>query len=157
MKEHVRALYRSALSHGIEVPIFTCWTRVARANDDPDMAQIMDTCNFYPGWDLDWTQEALRQLAREEKDSPVMVTELQGGWFSTYGGIAPDKQPYSPQQINALTKSLLAAGLSASSYYMLFGGTNFGYCGAYRDWETDRKSTRLNSSHSAKSRMPSSA
>ena len=29
--------------------------------------------------------------------------------------------------------------------------------GHYRDWETDRKSTRLNSSHSAKSRMPSSA
>ena len=31
------------------------------------------------------------------------------------------------------------------------------YALAYRDWETDRKSTRLNSSHSAKSRMPSSA
>ena len=30
-------------------------------------------------------------------------------------------------------------------------------CDIYRDWETDRKSTRLNSSHSAKSRMPSSA
>ena len=30
-------------------------------------------------------------------------------------------------------------------------------CVGYRDWETDRKSTRLNSSHSAKSRMPSSA
>ena len=29
--------------------------------------------------------------------------------------------------------------------------------GAYRDWETDRKSTRLNSSHSRASRMPSSA
>ena len=29
-------------------------------------------------------------------------------------------------------------------------------CG-YRDWETDRKSTRLNSSHSGESRMPSSA
>ena len=29
--------------------------------------------------------------------------------------------------------------------------------GAYRDWETDRKSTRLNSSHSGESRMPSSA
>ena len=27
----------------------------------------------------------------------------------------------------------------------------------YRDWETDRKSTRLNSSHSGESRMPSSA
>ena len=31
------------------------------------------------------------------------------------------------------------------------------YSWYYRDWETDRKSTRLNSSHSAKSRMPSSA
>ena len=29
--------------------------------------------------------------------------------------------------------------------------------GWYRDWETDRKSTRLNSSHSRASRMPSSA
>ena len=28
---------------------------------------------------------------------------------------------------------------------------------AYRDWETDRKSTRLNSSHEIPSRMPSSA
>ena len=29
--------------------------------------------------------------------------------------------------------------------------------GCYRDWETDRKSTRLNSSHEIPSRMPSSA
>ena len=34
---------------------------------------------------------------------------------------------------------------------------NIGDKARYRDWETDRKSTRLNSSHSAKSRMPSSA
>ena len=33
----------------------------------------------------------------------------------------------------------------------------YGQSYKYRDWETDRKSTRLNSSHSAKSRMPSSA
>ena len=31
------------------------------------------------------------------------------------------------------------------------------YVARYRDWETDRKSTRLNSSHSGESRMPSSA
>ena len=29
--------------------------------------------------------------------------------------------------------------------------------GLYRDWETDRKSTRLNSRHITRSRMPSSA
>ena len=31
------------------------------------------------------------------------------------------------------------------------------YWPCYRDWETDRKSTRLNSSHRSLSRMPSSA
>ena len=33
---------------------------------------------------------------------------------------------------------------------------DIGYA-SYRDWETDRKSTRLNSSHRSLSRMPSSA
>ena len=32
-----------------------------------------------------------------------------------------------------------------------------GWKRGYRDWETDRKSTRLNSSHEIPSRMPSSA
>ena len=35
--------------------------------------------------------------------------------------------------------------------------TLWNYKRAYRDWETDRKSTRLNSSHRSLSRMPSSA
>ena len=33
----------------------------------------------------------------------------------------------------------------------------YSYNVSYRDWETDRKSTRLNSSHITRSRMPSSA
>ena len=35
--------------------------------------------------------------------------------------------------------------------------TTLKFHAAYRDWETDRKSTRLNSSHRSLSRMPSSA
>ena len=38
----------------------------------------------------------------------------------------------------------------------IFYGT-FNAMPGYRDWETDRKSTRLNSSHLKLSRMPSSA
>ena len=38
-----------------------------------------------------------------------------------------------------------------------FGWNYLGYVDLYRDWETDRKSTRLNSSHITRSRMPSSA
>ena len=36
-------------------------------------------------------------------------------------------------------------------------GLNPALMSEYRDWETDRKSTRLNSSHITRSRMPSSA
>ena len=46
--------------------------------------------------------------------------------------------------------------LSEEYIYLISSLLNFAG-GCYRDWETDRKSTRLNSSHSAKSRMPSSA
>ena len=42
-------------------------------------------------------------------------------------------------------------------FIILATGNPLAIGAAYRDWETDRKSTRLNSSHSAKSRMPSSA
>ena len=40
---------------------------------------------------------------------------------------------------------------------MAKGADLIGWLYLYRDWETDRKSTRLNSSHSGESRMPSSA
>ena len=39
----------------------------------------------------------------------------------------------------------------------LYSGLLSGLAQSYRDWETDRKSTRLNSSHEIPSRMPSSA
>ena len=44
-------------------------------------------------------------------------------------------------------KGLSGQNLKADDYHDI----------VYRDWETDRKSTRLNSSHSGESRMPSSA
>ena len=46
--------------------------------------------------------------------------------------------------------------LSWETEYMSWTYENNTYLG-YRDWETDRKSTRLNSSHEIPSRMPSSA
>ena len=57
-----------------------------------------------------------------------------------------------PENVTDLRQWLINNGYPESQ-------VDFGmkYCSCYRDWETDRKSTRLNSSHSAKSRMPSSA
>ena len=44
-----------------------------------------------------------------------------------------------------------------SASYEVLGNMSADEYRAYRDWETDRKSTRLNSSHITRSRMPSSA
>ena len=44
----------------------------------------------------------------------------------------------------------------AKQEWALYNVFDDAWC-AYRDWETDRKSTRLNSSHITRSRMPSSA
>ena len=58
-------------------------------------------------------------------------------------------------------QSLVRAGANANEIVIpkisMDGLGDYSRNGGYRDWETDRKSTRLNSSHSAKSRMPSSA
>ena len=52
----------------------------------------------------------------------------------------------------SLSYRIFAQFLGEQTYdYLNFIG------GLYRDWETDRKSTRLNSSHEFVSRMPSSA
>ena len=65
----------------------------------------------------------------------------------------------SSDSVNPLKSLLYAAHhhYSLSSYL----GLDFYECLKlrfdYRDWETDRKSTRLNSSHRSLSRMPSSA
>ena len=51
-------------------------------------------------------------------------------------------------------KNIIEAAINKKTTKQAWDRDNKKY---YRDWETDQKSTRLNSSHSAKSRMPSSA
>ena len=71
--------------------------------------------------------------------------------FVTYqGNDAHDLSSWSPRE-QRLVRSLLEKA------DMVLGVSRTLLSRSYRDWETDRKSTRLNSSHSAKSRMPSSA
>lgn len=126
---YLRALAEAAVAEGIEVPLFTCWTRPARASTDPVVSQVFDTCNFYPRWGIEGVQGALEQLRREQPHAPLMVTELQGGWFSNVGGqLSEDQDGLSATQIRNLTLYCIQNGLTALNYYMLFGGTNL------QDW-----------------------
>jgi len=86
-REYVRALARMAWNAGINVPLITCWTKQARENSDPEMGRIVDTCNFYPRWEiLKQVSPALQKLRQEEPSAPLGISELQGGWFSQCGG-----------------------------------------------------------------------
>jgi hypothetical protein len=126
-REYVRALANMVWGAGINIPVITCWTKQARENSDPDMARIMDTCNFYPRWDI--VKEVvpeLQKLRKEEPSSPVAVTELQGGWFSEFGGkLSVEQEGVDAEQLDTLTKTALEQGVTYFSYYMGFGGTNF--------------------------------
>jgi hypothetical protein len=124
---YVRALAETAWNSGITVPLITCWTKQTRENSDPEMARIMDTCNFYPRWNVvKEAVPALAKLRQEEPQSPVAVTELQGGWFSEFGGkLSVDQDGVNGSQLNLLTKTVIEQGVTSFSYYMGFGGTNF--------------------------------
>ena len=72
------------------------------------------------------------------------------------GSIVPNNQLGSMATMNNYT--IDARGTDpALVQQSVYQGMSMVSSSSYRDWETDRKSTRLNSSHSAKSRMPSSA
>ena len=75
---------------------------------------------------------------------------------------AKNENQYWNIPIANTTVILLGTGTSitqAAMRMLASAGVLVGFAGGggYRDWETDRKSTRLNSSHSGESRMPSSA
>jgi hypothetical protein len=126
-REYIRALANMVWAAGIDVPVITCWTKQARENSDPDMAKIMDTCNFYPGWNI--VKEVvpqLQKLRQEEPSSPLAISELQGGWFSEFGGkLSVEQEGVNAAQLDTLTKTVLEQGVTSFSYYMGFGGTNF--------------------------------
>jgi hypothetical protein len=124
---YIRALANMCSAAGVNVPIITCWTKQARENSDPYMAGIMDTCNFYPRWNIvKEVPPKLAQLRQEEPGSPVGVTELQGGWFSQFGGkLSVDQDGVDGAQLNMVTKTVIEQGATYFNYYMGFGGTNF--------------------------------
>jgi hypothetical protein len=123
-EDHLRSLYRDAVADGIDVPIFTCWTKETRSNKDPFLSQVFDGANQYPFWNvknIEGVREAVLKAKREQPTAPGMVPELQGGWFSQIGGGQND---LSAAQINDVTLMAWAGGATITSYYMLYGGFN---------------------------------
>ena len=97
--------------------------------------------------------------------SPIVLVTQSNSYISNLTSItrSPLKSDINVQVGGTKNSQMLWASWDNSNAYggaiqiREYGNVNNTQSDWYRDWETDRKSTRLNSSHSAKSRMPSSA
>ena len=80
--------------------------------------------------------------------------EAQGSTVVTRERKGSDGKDSVIYNIEYITKEAYVNGEGVVENFCIDGCV---YKPTYRDWETDRKSTRLNSSHEIPSRMPSSA
>ncbi len=126
--EYIKSLYQDVMQNDIDVPVITCWTKQVRNNKDSVFSQIMDAVNGYPGWNLEGVYPRIKSLEEQQQDAPPIFTELQGGWFTGIGdSMVRQVNRLSADQINALTKYVIAQGIKGLNYYMIYGGTNFDY------------------------------
>jgi hypothetical protein len=63
---------------------------------------------------------------------PLMVAELQAGWFGTWKGYPYEQivEHLGREHINIVTKSLIGQGLTVFNHYKAIGGTNWEYTGS---------------------------
>ena len=97
-----------------------------------------------------------------EDKTPTAYTDIYGYSHVADASTAAQYQNYAERMKQALGNTYTFSGKGNTQETSGIGTSNlYDYTGnqsdGYRDWETDRKSTRLNSSHSGESRMPSSA
>lgn len=115
---------------GIDIPKFANEAEFLRGRG------VIDTRTYYPNipglwmWEFDLFDNKIIDSKKGQPDCPVMILELQAGWFAQIG--AP---MYEPQidVIEGVSKSVLIQGASVMNYYMMVGGTTFPFMGARGD------------------------
>jgi len=132
----LQALAHDSRDMGIDVPLITCMTSNDLFRRDPYLLKNVVECrNTYPRFDSANELRGLSSLLTYQPEKPKIVTELQGGWFSDVGGHLSQDIGLTPQQITHVTLLPWALGYTATNYYMMFGGTNFG------DWGSANRTT----------------
>ena len=127
----LRALAHASVENSIDVPMFTCETMDRAFRADPFLrSHVFNTTNKYPGFDVRPLIKAIEDVATYQPEAFRGVTELQGGWFSQAGGKLSEAQGHNAAQITHITLTALERGCTLINYYMFYGGSNFGYCGA---------------------------
>jgi hypothetical protein len=132
----LQALAHDSRDLGIDVPLITCMTSDPVFRRDPFLSQNVIECrNTYPGFNPGSEIHDLSVLENYQPQRPRLVTELQGGWFSSVGDRLSQDMGFTPAQITHVTMLAWALGFTGTNYYMMFGGTNIG------DWGSASRTT----------------
>ncbi|MCM3133435.1 beta-galactosidase [Paenibacillus polysaccharolyticus] len=107
---HMTTLRDGILERGIDVPLITC---VGGAEG------TIEGANFWSGADGHYAN-----LRSKQPDTPKIVTEFWTGWFENWGG--PSAIQKTASLLDRRIMEILRAGYTGISYYMFYGGTNFG-------------------------------
>jgi len=129
------ALYRQTRAAGIEVPILTTGSPLARGAGSQLAVNLVDAISLFPRWDLAAAAGALAAQRQEEPAAPLTLAELGIGWFSTMGGLPSPAQPgVEAEQAEMAAKLALEQGAGIINLYLGAGGSNPGFWAA--DWIT---------------------
>ncbi|KAI9487122.1 MAG: glycoside hydrolase superfamily [Benjaminiella poitrasii] len=81
---------------------------------------------------MDKLEKTVRGFGGGAKESPMFIPELQGGWFNHYQLQHTYDQIYDfygDEYTKLLLETAFAQGVTMSSIYMIYGGTNWGTIG----------------------------
>ncbi|MCR5736930.1 MAG: beta-galactosidase [Eubacterium sp.] len=128
--EYFMFLKGSMEEYGINVPKFANEAEFLRGKG------IIDTRTYYPNipglWMSEYERFEQKLLSSKETqpDAPIMILELQAGWFSQIG-----TPTYIPEVdvVEGVSKSVFITGASIVNYYMMVGGTTFPFIGGRGD------------------------
>ena len=118
---------------------------------------------FTPKWIVKYMVEnslgklALEDIGINEKIKENWKYYIDNPNTTTNPITIKEREQIKIEEVKVLDPSMGSGHILVYAFDVLYQiYEELGY-GIYRDWETDRKSTRLNSSHRSLSRMPSSA
>ena len=116
---YLNRLRELLIGHGIDVPLFTSDAPTALGQQFGGIDGCLRTGNFG-----DKVEERLAALATLQPDGPLTCMEFWVGWFDAWGSKAHSSR--APDHAAASFDELLSRD-ALVNFYVLHGGTNFGF------------------------------
>ena len=123
LRYHLKLL-KMVRKTGIDIPTFAVEGSFLRKSE------IIDARTYYPNipwiwlWEFNDFDKAIDASVAEQPKKPLMIMELETGWFAQFG--RPLYQ-IEPEVTRAILRTVIAEGASVMNQFLFVGGTTFPY------------------------------